>query len=161
MKDGKLPDDPAALAKLADAQGRWCVLFLALAIVLPLAVRPLFERQARRLDALAADGVVVEATVTAVETNGNHVYTVYQYGAGGTTHSWDVARAEAPYDLGAHFSVLYLPAHPDLSRPTTDRARVRAEAANNRSITLKVMLGLFLFFAFNTLLSAHKLWKLR
>ncbi|HWE29611.1 MAG TPA: hypothetical protein VHB97_16495 [Polyangia bacterium] len=155
-----MPADRDALAKLTAAQVRWCLIFLALAIAVPLGLHALFERQARRLDALASDGAAAEATVTAVETRDAKQYTAYEYTVAGTKHTWNVAHGEAPYATGEHFTVLYLPAHPELSRATTDRARIRAEAADNRSFTLKLIIGVFAFFACNALLSAHKFRKL-
>jgi hypothetical protein len=160
MANGRLPESREALARLAAAQLRWSFVFLLLGILLPLGLRALLERQARRLDALASDGVTAEATVTAIDRRGSSAYTVYEYSVDGTRHTWNVARVEAPFAVGERFAVLCSPAHPGLSRPTTDRARVRAEAAGNRSLTLKLMLGVLIFFGVNAILSFRKFWRL-
>lgn len=111
---------------------------LVAGVVLPLALFGLFERQARRLDALAARGRPVEATVTAVTRDSTH----YAYRVEGALHTWNVARRDAPYAPGETFVVTYLPGDAGLSRPTADRSVGAEEAARNRGFSRKVVLGL-------------------
>jgi len=110
------------------------------AIVLPLALFLLLERQARRLDALATRGEPVDAQVTGV--SGDNGTTFYAYRVDGTEYTWNVARAAAPFPVGRTFQATYLPDDPSLSRPISDRSLAAAEAAGNRRFTWKVVLCL-------------------
>ncbi len=111
--------------------------------LLPLALFSCFERQARRLDALAAHGESVEARVTAVHGGG----TFYAYRVNGSEFTWNVPERDAPFPVGQVFTATYLPEDPALSRPIADRRRAAVEAARNRSMCWKVVLALALTLA--------------
>ncbi len=116
------------------------------AVIIPAALFGLFERQARRLDALAAHGEPVEAYVTAISQTSGTTY--YAYRVDGVEHRWSVARDEAPCDeVGQPFQATYLPEDPSLSRPIADRALAAAESSHNRSFARKVVLGVGLSLA--------------
>lgn len=118
---------------------RWRAGFAIAAVLLPLALFLLFERQARRLDALAMHGESVEAQVTAVSRDNNTVF--YSYQVNGTEYTWNVARGDAPFPIGHVFPVVYLPADPSLSRPIAERSLAALESRRNRSFSWKVVLG--------------------
>jgi hypothetical protein len=126
---------------------RWRLICLVLLIAIPGGSYSLFEKQARRLDALAAHGAITTATVRAVSSQGSATYVSYEYTVGGETQSWSVSQSDAPYEVGQTFLVLYLPENPSFSRPTVDHARASAEAASNRSFSGKLVGGVFAFFA--------------
>jgi hypothetical protein len=67
------------LEALVKSNARWCVISVLLAIVVPLGLHVLFERQARRLEALADHGRQVQATVLAIEQQDGKSYTEYGY----------------------------------------------------------------------------------
>ncbi len=119
---------------------RWRAALLIAAVLLPGALFLLFERQARRLDALAAHGERVDAQVTGV--SGDQGTTFYAYRVKGTEYTWNVARADAPFPVGASFPATYLPEDPSLSRPIADRSVAAAESAKNRRFSWKLVLGL-------------------
>jgi hypothetical protein len=121
---------------------RWRAGLLFAALLVPGLLYLLFERQARRLDALAAGGESVEARVTGVSDDGG--YTYYAYSVNGVEYSWNVARKDAPFPVGTLFPATYSPADPSLSRPGADRQVAVAEAAKNRRFSWKVVLGLAL-----------------
>ncbi len=137
---------------------RWRAGLALAALVVPLALFALFERQARRLDALAEQGAPVTANVTRV-TEGGTVH--YAYWVDGVGYSWNVARDDAPYEPGATFAATYLPDDPSFSRPIADRALAAAEASGNRSFAWKVVLGVGLFLGFFALLTHRDLRRLR
>lgn len=143
--------DPARLARARRVRAGAAVLALAL----PLALAAVFERQARRLDDLAADGQETVATVTRLTEYRGQVSTHYAYRVRRRSYDWSVARADAPYDVGETFGVLYSPTAPDLSRPYLDRARAAQEAANNRSFAWKMVAGLAAILALFTF-GAHR-----
>jgi hypothetical protein len=118
-------------------------ILLALAIILPAALLVLFERQARRLDALADHGRPVLAYVTGIdEKNGT---TFYAYRVDGRNHEWNCARNEAPFALHQWFAATYLPEVQTFSRPISDRSVAAREAAGNRKFTGWFTLGLAAF----------------
>ena len=137
---------------LARSALRWCLGFCLLAVLVPLGLHALFERQARRLDALADHGRQAQATVTAVEQQGGKRYTAYSYIVDGRAHSWNVSWQDAPYAAGESFAITYLPEDPSLSRPGADPTVPRGEAERNRRFTAKLLAGVFGFFAINALL---------
>ena len=148
----------ARVERLVRSLTRWRVVFLLLAVVVPAGCYGLFERQARRLDALGDHGEPATATVTGVGREGT---VFYAYGVGGATYTWNVAREAAPYAVGESFPVTYLPEDPTLSRPGADRSKMTAEAASNRSFARKLEAGALAFFAFNALLCEVRLRRLR
>lgn len=124
---------------------RWRAGFAIAAVLLPLALFLLFERQARRLDALAMQGKQVEACVTAVSRDGSTVS--YSYRVNGTDYTWSMARDDAPFPVGHSFMAVYLPADPSFSRPLADRSLAALESARNRSFSWKLLLGIGLTLA--------------
>ena len=141
--------------------GRWRLIFILLLIAVPGGLYALFERQARRLDALAEHGAIATATVRTVSSQGSTTYVSYEYAVGGETHSWSVSQDDAPYAVGQAFPVLYLSENPSFSRPTVDRARATAEAVANRSFSGKVVAGAFAFFAVAAFACDSSLRRLR
>jgi hypothetical protein len=117
--------------------------FAISAIVLPLALFLLFERQARRLDALAAHGETVDAQVTGVSPDGGATF--YAYRVAGNEYTWNVARAELPFSVGQVFSASYLPEEPSFSRPFADKSLAAREAARNRSFSHQACFGVGFF----------------
>ncbi|MDB4939056.1 MAG: hypothetical protein JWP87_6028 [Labilithrix sp.] len=142
--------------KLIRSHQRWRWIFLLLAVLLPAALHAIFERQARRLDALADHGKTVRATVTDAAT-----YVGYRYEVDGAAYSLSVSRDEAPFNVGQELIVSYLPEAPAFTRPTSDPSVPRGEAARNRSFARKVVGGAVIFFAINAALSELKLRRLR
>ncbi len=138
---------------------RWRAGLAIAAVVLPLTLLALFERQARRLDALAAEGATVQAVVTGVSRDGGTTH--YAYRVNGIEYTWNVGRDDAPYARGESFPATYLPSDPSLSRPFADRSRAAVEAAGNRSYAWKVVLGLASFLGFFALLAHRDLRRLR
>ncbi len=131
------PDSPGSRARTLAG---WRNGLFAAALLAPLGLFFLFERQAKRLDALADHGQSTDAYVTAVSTaNGT---TFYAYSVDGIEHTWDVARREAPFERGQVFTVTYLPETPSFSLPISDRGLAREKAAANRSFAMKVEMGL-------------------
>jgi hypothetical protein len=137
---------------------RWRLIFLIVAVVIPAGCYGLFERQARRLDALGDHGEPTTATVTAVNRGGT---VDYAYVVNGTRYTWNVAQADAPNAVGETFPITYVPEDPALSRPGADRSRGTREAAANRSFAWKVEAGVFAFLAFNVILCDVRLRRLR
>lgn len=130
-------------------------------IVVPAGLYGIFERQARRLDALGDHGELMEATVTSMSRQGSETYVSYEYTVGGATYTWSAAQHDAPHAVGESFSIRYLPEDPALSRPGADRSRATAEAASNRSFAWKAEAGVFGFFAFNLIICDVRLRRLR
>ncbi|MEZ4260544.1 MAG: hypothetical protein R3B36_15830 [Polyangiaceae bacterium] len=136
---------------------RSSLVLAVVAVLIPAALYALFERQGRRLDALADHGQLADATVTA-RRDGT---TSYSYNVGGATHSWSVRDGEAPTTVGETFAVFYLPEAPSFSRPGPDRSAVAAAAASQRSFAGKVIAGVFWFFAANLIIVQVRLRRLR
>jgi len=126
---------------------------------MPLLLFLLLERQASRLDALAARGEPAEARVTAVSRD--QAFTAYAYRVGGTEYSWDAARTDAPFAVGQSFRIVILPDEPSFSRPFTDRRLAAKEAAGNRSFSLKACAGVALFLLLCAGLTHRDLTRLR
>ncbi len=129
------------------------------ALVVPLGLFALLERQARRLEALADHGRPVQAWVTALSSGGGTTH--YAYRVDGTEHRWNVAQDEAPHPVGRLFTATYLPEDPSFSRPIAERARASAEAAQSRSFAWKVVLAAFLFLGLLALGAHRALGRLR
>ncbi len=130
------PDPPGSRARTL---AHWRNGFLVAAALAPLGLFFLFERQAKRVDAIADHGQSTDAFVTGVsEANGT---TFYAYSVDGIEHRWNVARREAPFELGRVFTVTYLPETPSFSLPISDRSLAHEKAAANRSIAMKVEVG--------------------
>jgi hypothetical protein len=110
---------------------RWRAGLAIAMIVVPLAFFALFERQARRLDALADHGAPVRAQVTEISRDGGITY--YTYAVDGKAYDWNVRRSEAPFGIGRVFYASYLPENPSLSRPTVTRSVVAQEALEVRN----------------------------
>jgi hypothetical protein len=112
--------------------------------VIPLVLFALFNRQVRRLDALADHGMLT--TPVSATLRGN--YLEYRYEVDDTLYTSSVGRDQVPRpDV---FEVRYLPEEPTFSRPDSDGSRTRAEAAKNRTNGPKILLGVFAFFALLT-----------
>lgn len=131
---------------------------LLAAVLVPAGCSALFERQARRLDALAQHGQTADAQVTDVDAHGT---TFYRYEVDRTPYTWNVARAAAPYAVGEVFRVAYLPEEPSFSRPLAVPARAAEEAADNRRFAKRVALGVMAFFALFAALAHRDLGRLR
>ncbi len=128
----------------------------AIALLVPLALHLLFERQARRLDALADHGATTTASVTRVSGD----FADYAYDVDGLSHTWGVGASDVPA-LGERFVVRYLPEEPSFSRPGADPSVAASEAASNRSFAWKLLLGIFWFFGTFALQGAFELAVLR
>lgn len=146
---------------LARSALRWCWGFFLLAVLVPLGLHALFERQAGRLDALADHSRPAQATVSAIEQQGSGRYTAYSYVVEGRSYTWNVSWQDAPYAVGESFSIMYLPEDPSLSRPGADPELPRGEAERNRRFARKLLAGVSAFFAVNALLCLLKLRRLR
>lgn len=129
-----------------------------LALGVPFVLHALFERQARRLEALGDHGAPVTATVASI---GADQSLFYRYVVDGQPYEWSVRRDAAPYAVGATFEAYYLPEDPSFSRPGPDRSVATLEAASNRSGTTKGLLGIFWFFGMFAAMSAIELIELR
>jgi hypothetical protein len=151
------PDVDAVVRSLVRARA----VLVALAIALPAGCFGLFERQARRLDALAEDGVVVTATVTALGGAGAEGSTSYAYEVDGVRHAWSVRRDEAPHDVGATFPIVVSRRDPSLSLPGADRSIGAARAAETRAFGWKVEAGLLWFLGANALFAHLRLRRIR
>lgn len=116
----------------------------AAAVLVPALFLALFERQARRLEALADHGVVTEATVVSASASR---YTDYAYVFAGERYTWNVSRSDAPFATGSTFPVRVLPEAPSFSRPGATGDAPAAEALTNRAFFPKILLGMMLFFA--------------
>lgn len=149
-------DEGARVVRLVRSASRARTVLLVLAVLVPLAVFLLFERQARRLDALGDHGALTTATVTGVSQS----YAWYAYEVSGARYTWSVSAKDAPA-AGERFEVLYLPEDPALTRPWTDRARATAEAARNRRFSTRVVAGVFAFFALFAALAERSARRLR
>jgi hypothetical protein len=133
--------------------------FAIAAVVLPLGIVALAERQARRIDELATKGEVVEAFVTEVSRDGR--LTRYAYEAGGKRLAGAVEREAVQLDRGQVFPILVSPVDPTLSRATTDRDRVAQEAARSRRFAPKLAGGLAAVLGLFTLLAHRDLARAR
>jgi hypothetical protein len=131
----------AKAAAMARSAFRWRTGLLVAAVLLPGALYGLFERQARRLDALGEHGVVTPALVTDVRRQGGATYVDYEHRFGGETFHWNVGQELAPYPVGARFDIVVLREDPSLSRPGADRKVGTAEAAENRRGTRWVIVA--------------------
>jgi hypothetical protein len=138
-----------------DSNRRWRTIFGALAVVVPFALGALFLRQASRLAALADHGREATATMTAKRDGGSF----YTYEVEGKTYDWNVRAADAPYPVGARFSVTYLPEDPSLSRPVFPYAPTDVEPP--RGLVFGLPAGLFIFFAGASLLCHRALLRSR
>ena len=133
------PPDPR---RMEQSLTRSAIVLALMAVLVPFGLHVLFERQARRLEALGDHGVPVIATVTGI-TGDRSV--VYEYVVDGQRYEWSVAPDQAPPTVGATFEAHYLPEDPSFNRPG-DRSVATLEAASNRSGTWKGLLGFFWFF---------------
>jgi hypothetical protein len=156
-----LPPDPARIEALVRAHTRWRIIFVVLALVVPLGLYGIFERQARRLDALADHGRTTSATVVRITRQNADETVFYEYVVGGKHYDWSVRAQDAPFAPGESFAATYLPEDPSLSRPGADGSRAAAEASSNRAFTKKAMLGVFAFFALNLAMLEVKARKLK
>lgn len=137
---------------------RWRLVFLALAVLVPAGCQLVFERQARRLDALADHGAATTATVTSVNGEGD---VGYAYEVAAQRYTWSVGPGAAPRDVGASFPIAYLPEDPSFSRPGADSAKAAVEASSNRRLAGRFVLGVVGFFLANLLLVELRLRRLR
>ena len=140
---------------------RWRLICIVLLLALPAGLYGLFERQARRLDALGDHGMTTSATVRSSSRQGSETFVEYEYSIGGATHSWSASQSDAPYAPGETFRILYLPELPSFSRPSADPAAPKAEAAANRSFSRNVVFGTFALFAVAAFACDFNLRRLR
>lgn len=153
--------DAAWLERQLRSLTRSRLVFGLLAVFVPSGFYALFERQARLLDALVDHGRVGTATVVRVSHQGSQDYVDYSYQVDGNSYTWDVKQEDAPYAIGQSFPVVYVPEHPALNRPGTDRSRAGAEAASNRSFSRKAVAGLFVFLFAAAILCHVQLQSIR
>lgn len=137
----------------------WRTRLLVAALVVPCALFLVFERQARRLDALASHGEAVDAWVTAISRD--QLTTFYAYRVDGQEHTWNVARTAAPFEIGQSFRATYLPETPSFSRPSVDGTLAACEAAQSRSFAWKACIGVALFLLLCAGLTHRDLHRLR
>lgn len=137
---------------------RWRNGMLLAAVLVPSGCSALFERQARRLDALAAHGQTTDAQVTRIDGRGT---TFYRYEVDHTPYTWNVAREAAPYAVGEVFRVSYLPETPSFSRPLAVPAEAAAEAVRSRRFARRFAVGVMLFFGLFAALAHRELGRLR
>lgn len=154
----RVNEPPADPQRMERSLVRSIGVLLAIAILVPLGLYALFERQARRLEALGDHGEPVVATVTGISGDGS---VHYAYAVDGTPYTWSVAPEDAPYDVGHVFTAHYLPEDPAFSRPGPDRSVATREAADNRAGTWPGLLAFFWFFAAFAISSAIELRALR
>ncbi len=160
MKDARPGGDAARVERATRSFARSRLVFATLAFVVPGILHGLFERQARRLDALAHHGVAAEATVTRVVRQSGSAWTEYAYEVAGVRHTWSVAPERAPTP-GETFAVVYLPELPSFSRPGKDGSGARAEAAGNRASNGRFLAGAFGFFTMLAVFSEGRLRQFR
>jgi hypothetical protein len=154
--DGPTLDDlRVARALQSNLRARWVL--LALALLLPLGLHLLLERQARRLDALGEHGVAGEATVVRATSE----YTYFVYEVGGVQYDWNVGRDELPEPIGAAVPIVYVPEDPALVRVGHDPTCGAVEAAENRRFGGRVGLGVFGFFTLFFLFGEQQIHELR
>lgn len=153
--------NPPDLERMARDLSKWRAIFVVLALILPAIFYALFERQARRLDALGVHGVVMEATVTSTSGQGGTEFTDYAYEFDGKSYTWNVGQKEAPFPIGRTFPIVVSRDDPSLSRPGTDIAIGTREAAKNRSFSSKAVGALFVFLAICALGCHLRLRRLR
>ncbi len=148
---------PDHAQQLAQARRSTLVLF-ALAVLLPAGCNVPLARQARKLEALAVEGVPVDATVTQIDAQ----RTVHlRYMLGESTHTWSVRSDEAPgARVGGVVPVAVLPSHPS-TLVVGDRSNALAKAAAGRAFAWKLDLGLLWFFGFAGVLSAWQYERMR
>jgi hypothetical protein len=127
-------------------------------IGLPFGAHALFERQAKRLDALGDHGAPATATVTRVD-QARTVF--YAYEIDGATYDWSVKQSAAPYPAGETFPIIFLPELPSFSRPGSDNSIATAEAASNRAFARNAEITMFLFFGINMIACHFGLRRLR
>ena len=151
MTDGLPPPGNERQQLVADSNRRWRTLFGALALVLPLLVGGLFERQSRRLRALVDHGEMSPATVLR-RRPGDDV--TYEYEVDGRAYRWSVRSSELPSPVGAVVPITYLPEDPSLSRVGAPYSRASYDRERGRGAAIPVVVpgGLFLFFAGASLL---------
>lgn len=145
-------------ARKVGAARRWRNGLALAAVLVPAGCSALFERQARRLDALAAHGQPAEARVVRVDGQGTVFYT---YAVGPTVHTWNVARAAAPFPVGARFRVVYLPEDPSFSRPLVGPSVASDEAVRNRRFARRFAAGVLAFFVLMAALVHRELGRLQ
>ena len=115
MEPGQDEDiNQARRRRIIASDARFRIIFAVLAVVVPLALFSLFRRHELRLRALADHGRPGTATLTYATRDGT---SHYRYEIDGVTHTWNVARAQAPFAPGQEFPITYLPEDPSLSRP--------------------------------------------
>ncbi len=128
-------------------------------MLLPLGLYALFERQARRLDTLAAEGAPIEALVTGVSRDGGTTY--YAYRVDGVEHTWNVAHEDAPFAPGETFTATYSPGDPALSRPYSDRSLAAGEASRSRAFSTKAVLAVAWFLGYFAFICQLQLRRMR
>lgn len=122
---------------------RWRNGLVLMSVLAPVSCSALFERQARRLDALARHGALTDARIVRVDGRGN---TFYRYEVDHTPYEWNVARRAAPRPVGSVIRVAYLPETPSFSRPIEVPAHAADEAARSRAFARRSAIGVGVFF---------------
>jgi hypothetical protein len=144
----------AAMRSLA--RTRW--ILLSIAVVIPVTVYWVGERQARRLGELGAHGQIATATIT--QASSQAVY--YAYQVNGVEFTWNVSPEKLPsVAVGATVPIVFSPADPALSRPGADRTVALAEATSNRTFMRNFAGGIFVFFGCFALMSNVSLLRIR
>lgn len=146
-------DSPSRVRSLT----RWRAGFAVATVLVPLGFYALFERHAKRLDALADHGAAGEATVTG--SDGPN--TAYAYRVNGVEYTWSVKREQAPFTVGDRIAITYLPEDPSLNLPVADRALAAPRAAENRSFRTKFLVGVGALLALFTVGVDRDLKRLR
>lgn len=139
-------------------QARRSALVLALlALGLPAGCHTLFERQARRFDAVVHHGAQVDATVSRVDAHGGYI--VYTVAGQELTSSVgpDDAHGIVP---GQTLSLTVLPEAPTLFVVGT-RSRATEKASKSRAFAIQVDLGLVWFFGFAAAMSAWQYQRMK
>lgn len=129
------------------------------AVVVPLLLFGLFERQTRRLDALRDRGVEAVGTVTGRSSDGGIVY--YAYEVAGQRQTWNVRAEELAMEPGQTFALTYLPDDPGMSRPGFPYTPERRAAENKPGIHYGVPAGFFVALGSFALLCHRALLKSR
>jgi hypothetical protein len=122
---------------------RWRLIFGALALVVPVLLGGVLQRQSGRLDALAARGV--EGVGVVVERRRESDLVFYEYDAEGVRHRSNVRGEELVGEVGSSFALTYLPGDAGLSRPFYPYSDSARAAEKKPAVALGVPLGAFVF----------------
>lgn len=115
---------------------------MLVAILGPLTLGTLFQRQSQRLSALAEQGQDTQGVVVGRSRDGGT--TTYGYEVEGHRFTWSVRADQAPVAVGAALPVRYLREQPEFSRPTHDPAVIWAEVGRQRELAFGITGGVLL-----------------